>query len=219
MKSSDIVRSCSNVQAQKDAGGKLKEHTTSQAQGLGVAKSYKEVLLCSGPRGEQFQQLPTLVFKTRIEDSIWLKDCYVGQVRATEHVHGLQDRLRMNGFQGCSVRRMGGKLVLLSSTNPEELHGMDEQCRQRTEITSCWGQCVAVDEATRQKQRLDVARLLLSTTHPGVIADSLSIEVDGVPFKLRVTEELPGESLQFLYGEGHRQEGSSRGLMHWVSSE
>ncbi|GAB4837496.1 hypothetical protein Ancab_002357, partial [Ancistrocladus abbreviatus] len=131
MKSSDIEGSRSNIQAQKDAGGKLKVDTTSQSQGLGVAKSYKEVLLRSGPHGEQFQQLPMMVFKTRHEESIWLKDCYVGQVRAPEHVHRLQDRLRMNGFHGCSVRRMGGKMVLLSSTDPKELHGMDEQRRQR----------------------------------------------------------------------------------------
>ncbi|GAB4840943.1 hypothetical protein Ancab_021703 [Ancistrocladus abbreviatus] len=87
MKSLDIEGSRSKIPARKEAGRKLMVDTGLQTQGTMVTKSYKEALLRSGPREKQNQQLPALVFKTRNEESTWLKDCYVGQVRAIEHVN------------------------------------------------------------------------------------------------------------------------------------
>ncbi|GAB4837046.1 hypothetical protein Ancab_039548 [Ancistrocladus abbreviatus] len=70
------------------------------------------------------QPLSKMVFTVSEEEIQWLKECYVGEVYAEEQIPVLQDHFRMEDYYGCTIHPMGGKLVLLSSTDPSELHDL-----------------------------------------------------------------------------------------------
>ncbi|GLT87925.1 hypothetical protein SLE2022_059760 [Rubroshorea leprosula] len=55
------------------------------------------------------------------EDFEWLKGCYVGIARSVEIVSILQERFYMEGYFSCSLKAMGGKMVLMECEDKEEL--------------------------------------------------------------------------------------------------
>ncbi|GAB4830131.1 hypothetical protein Ancab_019773, partial [Ancistrocladus abbreviatus] len=54
---------------------------------------------------------------------------------------------------------------------------------------------VSLDGNTSQKKRLDIARILISTTHPGIISQSIFMRVNEQLFSIRVSEEILGKTL------------------------
>ncbi|GAB4846427.1 hypothetical protein Ancab_025432 [Ancistrocladus abbreviatus] len=55
------------------------------------------------------------------EEYAWLKKCYVGELLPATRLTSIQDELRAKGFLMCHTRHMGGKLMLLSSDDDEEV--------------------------------------------------------------------------------------------------
>ncbi|GKV37516.1 hypothetical protein SLEP1_g45542 [Rubroshorea leprosula] len=60
-------------------------------------------------------------YTVKEEDFEWLKGCYVGIARSVEIVLILQERFYMEGYFSCSLRAMGGKMVLMECEDKEEL--------------------------------------------------------------------------------------------------
>ncbi|GAB4858866.1 hypothetical protein Ancab_010343 [Ancistrocladus abbreviatus] len=55
------------------------------------------------------------------EEYAWLKKCYVGELLPATRLTSIQDELGEKGFLMCHTRHMGGKLMLLSSDDDEEV--------------------------------------------------------------------------------------------------
>ncbi|GAB4853066.1 hypothetical protein Ancab_017251 [Ancistrocladus abbreviatus] len=104
------------------------------------------------------------------KQELWLKDCLVGQLRAIKLGLMVQGDIRNSGFQGCKVRLMGGKMVLLSFNN-----------HIKSQEFAVMG---------KERKRFDMARILLSTSYPRFIASAMPVHINGQLFVIRVSEEI-----------------------------
>ncbi|GAB4826879.1 hypothetical protein Ancab_033758 [Ancistrocladus abbreviatus] len=73
----------------------------------------------------------SLVWKANCEDIKWLKKCYVGQIFQMNQSTQIQNWIQQEGFHGCRVQSMGGKLVLLSVDNLSELKRFMESNQEK----------------------------------------------------------------------------------------
>ncbi|GKU95921.1 hypothetical protein SLEP1_g9218 [Rubroshorea leprosula] len=83
-------------------------------QVMGIKKQWRK----SKANQEQWQGLEVMAEE---EDLRWLQDCFVGTVKSPETISTLQDKFLMEGYFSAKVTPMGGRLVLLSSVDHEEL--------------------------------------------------------------------------------------------------
>ncbi|GKV05101.1 hypothetical protein SLEP1_g17145 [Rubroshorea leprosula] len=81
---------------------------------MGIKKQWRK----SKVNQEQWQGLEVMAEE---EDLRWLQDCFVGTVKSPETISTLQDKFLMEGYFFAKVTPMGGRLVLLSSVDHEEL--------------------------------------------------------------------------------------------------
>ncbi|GKV11964.1 hypothetical protein SLEP1_g23173 [Rubroshorea leprosula] len=87
-------------------------------------------------------------------------------------------------------------------------------------IATLWGRFISLDESTSLKKRLDVARVLISTTDMGSISKVLHIKVNGEPFCIRCKEEEFSNG-HFNLKSDHKPSSPSCSeeddLEHWTS--
>ncbi|GAB4860564.1 hypothetical protein Ancab_035725, partial [Ancistrocladus abbreviatus] len=109
-------------------------------------KSYKEALpinlsmhlrnIKEGERDEKDINGHPLVWRANRDRIQRLKNCQVGQTFKSNQSTQIQAWLQNEGYHGCRVRTMGGKLMLLSSDEPEELRSDSPEICKRTESSS-----------------------------------------------------------------------------------
>ncbi|GAB4853366.1 hypothetical protein Ancab_017542 [Ancistrocladus abbreviatus] len=129
---------------------------------------------------------------------------YVGRVHDVEAISSLQQRLRNKGFWKCTVRHMGGDLVLMSSPDTDFLQSaVTEEAKHLAKVplkiwgnsffaklTSFWGTFIRVDESTRKKNSFEMARVLVLMHEARMINDSVQIKVNDQTFSINVVKEL-----------------------------
>ncbi|GLU02748.1 hypothetical protein SLE2022_199860 [Rubroshorea leprosula] len=67
-----------------------------------------------------------LEFNVKPEEYAWLEGSYVGVVHSVEMVRNLQEKFFMEGYFSCQIRAMGGKMVLLTGQDKEEVKDLVE---------------------------------------------------------------------------------------------
>ncbi|GKU90762.1 hypothetical protein SLEP1_g4713 [Rubroshorea leprosula] len=67
-----------------------------------------------------------LEFNTKKEDCAWIEGCYVGIVHSIEAIPSLQEKFYLEDHFSISVKPMGGKMVLLYSSDKDELKNIVE---------------------------------------------------------------------------------------------
>ncbi|GKV16172.1 hypothetical protein SLEP1_g26854 [Rubroshorea leprosula] len=68
----------------------------------------------------------SMEFNIKPEEYAWLEGSYVGIVHSMEMVRNLQEKFYMEGYFSCQIRAMGGKMVLLSGQDKEEVKDLVE---------------------------------------------------------------------------------------------
>ncbi|GKU96316.1 hypothetical protein SLEP1_g9566 [Rubroshorea leprosula] len=138
--------------------GELREKAQSKQLTPNMLRSYADVLkgtrrkvLPAKPHRSTWQQRTAekqwtgLEFTVNKEDTAWLDGCYVGTTRSIELIPTMQEKLYMEGYFACTVKPMGGRLMLLSSEDKEELKDLVEM--QQIGLAS--------DVETRNKMEVD----------------------------------------------------------------
>ncbi|GKV50258.1 hypothetical protein SLEP1_g56970 [Rubroshorea leprosula] len=69
-------------------------------------------------------------FNIKLEEYVWLEGSYVGIVHSVEMVRNLQEKFYMEGYFSCQIRAMGGKMVLLSRQDKEEVKDLVEMASE-----------------------------------------------------------------------------------------
>ncbi|GKV27286.1 hypothetical protein SLEP1_g36471 [Rubroshorea leprosula] len=103
---------------------KQKSHSAIQHSNKPITVSYAEAVINGRRNHAKAVGLEVLAEE---EDLKWLKDCFVGIAKRPEIISTLQDKFLMEGYFSAKVTPMGGKLVLLSSIDHEELKDLVEQ--------------------------------------------------------------------------------------------
>lgn len=62
------------------------------------------------------------------------------------------------------------------------------------QLSQLFGSFVSIDESTRAKVRLDLARVLVSTSVPEMINGVVEVKADGNTFSIQILEELFGDN-------------------------
>ncbi|GKU99298.1 hypothetical protein SLEP1_g12166 [Rubroshorea leprosula] len=89
-------------------------------------------------------------FKIKPEEYAWLEGNYVGIVHYVEMVRNLQEKFYMEGYFSCQIRAMGGKMVLLTGQDKEEVKDLVEMAtdwlRQWFEEVKPWSSQMTTNE-------------------------------------------------------------------------
>ncbi|GKV46007.1 hypothetical protein SLEP1_g53030 [Rubroshorea leprosula] len=156
-----------------------------------VLKGTRREVLPAKPHRSTWQQRTTkkqwtgLEFTVNKEDSAWLDGYYVGTTRSVELIPTMQEKLYMEGYFACTVKPMGGRLMLLSSEDKDELK--DWWRMQQIGLAS--------DDSTSRKLRFDIVRVLISTSSKDFISKSITIKVSGQFFNIVIKEEEASNGL------------------------
>lgn len=68
-------------------------------------------------------------------------------------------------------------------------------------VAQLLGRYVTIDDSTRDKVRLDVGRVLITTGNPDIINRVLEINVNGMLYSIRVMEESFGDNYNRFYSD------------------
>ncbi|GKV29684.1 hypothetical protein SLEP1_g38589 [Rubroshorea leprosula] len=74
-------------------------------------------------RGEKWAGME---FNVKPEEYAWIEGSYVGIAHSVEIVRNLQEKFFMEGYFSCKIRAMGGKMVLLTGQDKEEVKDLVE---------------------------------------------------------------------------------------------
>ncbi|GKV27862.1 hypothetical protein SLEP1_g36982 [Rubroshorea leprosula] len=149
----------------------------------------------------QHQHWSSMELNVDLKEYAWLEKCFVGTVHSVNSISNLQQKFYMEGIFFTSIRPMGGRLVLLEAKEHEDLKelvdtGKDWLGKWFADVKP-WTPTVVVAErfawiryeSTISKERLDIARFLISTPSMESISKSITVKINGEFFTLMFTEE------------------------------
>ncbi|GKU86405.1 hypothetical protein SLEP1_g936 [Rubroshorea leprosula] len=120
--------------AGQDKQGNYRDSSRHQSRQIANRKVWKE-----RGRGEKWAGME---FNVKPEEYAWLEGSYVGIVHSVEMVRNLQEKFFMEGYFSCQIRAMGGKMVLLTGQDKEEVKDLVEMAadwlRQWFEEVTPW---------------------------------------------------------------------------------
>ncbi|GKU93946.1 hypothetical protein SLEP1_g7495 [Rubroshorea leprosula] len=103
----------SKKHAGQDKQGSYRDRSRHQYRKTANRKVWKE-------RGRRVKWAG-MEFNVKPEEYAWLEGSYVGIVHSVEMVRNLQEKFYMEGYFSCQIRAMGGKMVLLTDQDKEEV--------------------------------------------------------------------------------------------------
>ncbi|GKV29211.1 hypothetical protein SLEP1_g38157 [Rubroshorea leprosula] len=149
----------------------------------------------------QHQHWSGMELNVDLEEYAWLEKCFVGTVHSVNSISNLQEKFYMEGIFFTSIRPMGGRLVLLEAKEHEDLKelvdtGKDWLGKWFEDVKPWTPTVVAAErfawiryESTISKERLDIARFLISTPSMESISKSITVKINGEFFTLMFTKE------------------------------
>ncbi|GAB4837280.1 hypothetical protein Ancab_002180 [Ancistrocladus abbreviatus] len=161
-------------------------------------------------------------------DLSWLQGSFTDVLKSSCPAVNIQEELWKAGLLDYSVRSLGGKLVLIKPLGDANLinlktenKGKLAKCGVFSKSAEQWGDLVAMDVDTIDRNRLDVARFSIFTNTLGFITTTLRLMVNEDECSIFVAEEGPTPIERVRAGYPDRKESSvesSRASLHRYAS-
>ncbi|KAF1884568.1 hypothetical protein Lal_00028447 [Lupinus albus] len=173
--------------------------------------SWKEALLKENPPSFPATTTKTKILHYNVSDELMasLSNEWVGELLRWEGVHTLQETLNREGLLLVKTTHLGGKLFLLKSEVKENIRQFfsDEEQWWKTIFKDIkkwnpmirsleklvWihrlGEFIRIDDATKNMERLDLARCLVTTSSMNHIDLTQKILIGDVEWEIRVVKE------------------------------
>ncbi|EOY14643.1 Uncharacterized protein TCM_033956 [Theobroma cacao] len=164
-------------------------------------RTYKEVLSSKPTPNlsrDNETEVPEICLNVEIsqEENEWLKRSAVDSLISFVDHRILEEIFASEGFQS-TVKPMGGSMVLITFYLQEDMDSCTEFFR---ELGNAWGSFISLDESTRCKKRLDVARVMVTVNKETIIPSKVIVKVNGKAYHLSISIDSVTELPQLAYG-------------------